>query len=131
MNIIKIFIAGAKNLRAQRLSMKALVNDLNTKYSNEGIPVTVNMLSYENFGERQPEYDEFIREKADMVIFIVDERLGEKTEAELRLACATYKEKGRPEVLVFLHSFSERTQEIEHIEAVVNSNSSLKIQHTA
>ena len=121
MNIIKIFIAGAKNLRTQRLSMKALVNDLNTKYSNEGIPVTVNMLSYENFGERQSAYDNFIREKADMVIFIVDERLGEKTEAELRLTCETYKEKGRPEVLVFLHSFSERTPEIEHVEAVVNS----------
>ena len=105
MNVIKIFVAGAKNLRTQRLSMKALVNDLNTKYSNEGIPVTVNMLSYENFGERQSAYDNFIREKADMVIFIVDERLGEKTEAELRLTCETYKEKGRPEVLVFcIHS---------------------------
>ena len=121
MNIIKIFIAGAKNLRTQRLSMKALVNDLNTRYSNEGIPVTVNMLSYENFGESQSAYDNFIREKADMVIFIVDERLGKKTEAELRLACETYKKESRPEVLVFLHSFSEKTQEIEYVESVVNS----------
>ena len=65
MEVLKIFIAGAKNLKTQRLSMKALVNDLNTQYSNEGIPVTINMLSYENFGERQSAYDSFIREKAD------------------------------------------------------------------
>ena len=121
MNIIKIFIAGAKNLRTQRLRMKALVNDLNTKYSNEGIHVAINMFSYENFEERQSAYDNFIKEKADMVIFIVDERIGEKTEGELRLACETYKEKGKPEVIVFLHSFSEKTPEIEHTESVVNS----------
>ncbi len=116
----RIFIAGAKDLREVRLNMKALVNDLNTKYSKEGLPVTVNMVSYENFGDQQKDYNFFIEKKANMVIFILDGRIGKKTEEEYRLANKVWKEQHRPKITTFLHSFSQRTEDIEHIEEVVN-----------
>ena len=121
MTIVKFFIAGAKSLKDQRLSMKALANDLNTKYEREGRDISINMYSYENFGERQTAYDYFIKNEADMVIFIVDGKLGQKTEAELRLAVSTLKKNKKPEIVTFVHTFAERTEEIDYLEKVINS----------
>lgn len=123
MNIIRIFIAGSKSLKEERLRMKALVNDMNSNYSGKGKPVTINMSSYEDFGDRQIEYDEFIKEEADIVIFIIDKKLGKKTENEFKIACQSYREKGKPEVISFFHSFPERTPDIEHAESVIYKES--------
>lgn len=119
MRKLKIFIAGAKNLRQQRLSMKALTNDLNAIYINEG--VSISMSSYENFGERQSAYDRFIENEADMVIFIIDGYVGARTEEELRLSSRLYKENGKPEIIIFMHSFTKRTDEIDYAESLINS----------
>ena len=62
MKNIKIFIAGATNLRIERLSLKALTNDLNAKYHEKGI--SMSMSSYEDFEDRQSEYNDFIANKA-------------------------------------------------------------------
>ena len=119
MRKLKIFIAGAKNLRQQRLSMKALANDLNARYINED--VSISMSSYENFGERQSAYDRFIENEADMVIFIIDGYIGAKTEEELRLSSRLYKERGKPEIITFMRSFAERTNEIDYAESLINN----------
>ena len=61
METIKIFLAGAKNLQEERLKLKALANALTFKYGQEGKKVTINMSSYEDFGDRQTVYDNFIK----------------------------------------------------------------------
>lgn len=121
MNIISIFIAGAKNLKEQRLGLKALTNDLNSRYSRLGWEVSLNMNSYENFGEKQSDYNDFISKQADLVIFVLKERIGKKTEEEYLLATNAFKESGHPEVITFVHAFDEKTEDIEHIEQFVNS----------
>ena len=121
METIKIFLAGAKNLQEERLKLKALANALTFKYGQEGKKVTINMSSYEDFGDRQTVYDNFIKNEADIVIFLFDQRIGEKTEAEIRLAYENQRKKKRPEIYSFVRAFTDRTPEIDHMEAVLNS----------
>lgn len=121
MNVISIFIAGAKNLKEQRLRLKALTNDLNSKYDRMKWKVSLHTNSYENFGDRQDDYNDYITNQADLVIFVLEERIGSKTEEEYLLATNAYKQNGHPEVITFVHAFDERTPEIDHIEKLVNS----------
>ena len=57
---IPIFIAGAKSFRDQRVALKAMANDLNTEFSDQKKDVVIYMCSYENFGDHQQEYNQFI-----------------------------------------------------------------------
>ena len=122
MNIVSIFIAGAKGLEKQRLGLKALVNDLNTKYGRQKLKVSLVAHSYENFGESQADYNAFIENHADLVVFVLEEKIGKKTEEEFLLATKTYNKYKRPKIITFVHSFCERTQEIDHIEQLVTNN---------
>lgn len=121
MNVISIFIAGAKKLKEQRLRLKALTNDLNSKYDRMKWKVSLHTNSYENFGDRQDDYNDYITNQADLVIFVLEERIGSKTEEEFLLATNAYKQNGHPEVITFVHAFDEKTPEIDHIEKLVNS----------
>lgn len=121
METIKIFLAGAKNLQEERTRLKALANALSFKYGREGKAVSINMSSYEDFGDRQSTYDSFIQNEADMVIFLFGPRIGEKTEAEIRLAYDTLRLKRRPEVHAFVQKFETRTPDIDYLEKVLNT----------
>lgn len=123
MKTLTVFIAGAKNLQPLRLKLKALANDLNNEYRKDGKDLTVNMVSYENFTDRQSDYDKFIVEEADLVLFLLDGRIGEKTEGEYLLTMKANKEHGHPDCYVFLHDFETATPEIKHIEDMMSANS--------
>ena len=125
MNVISIFIAGAKNLKEQRLRLKAMTNDLNASYSRLKWKVSLQSNSYENFGDRQDDYNDFITNQADLVIFVLEGHIGKKTEEEYLLATNAYKQNGHPEIITFVHAFDERTPEIAYIEQVVNSASDM------
>lgn len=122
MNIVSIFIAGAKNLKEQRVGLKALANDLNTKYDRQKQKVSLVAHSYEIFGENQGDYNDFIENQADLVVFVLEEKIGKKTEEEFLLATKTYKKNKRPKIIIFVHSFDKRTPDIDHIENLINSN---------
>lgn len=121
METIKIFLAGAKKLQDERLRLKALANAQSFRYGREGQQVAINMSSYEDFGDKQAIYDDFIRNEADVVIFLFDQRIGEKTEAEIRLAYDTQRRCRRPEVFSFVRAFDQRTPEIDYLEKVLNA----------
>ena len=123
MKTISVFVAGAKNLQPLRLRLKAMANDMNNEFKQKGLNTFVNMVSYENYGDEQSIYNKFIAEEADMVLFLLDDRIGEKTEEEYRLAVECNEKKGRPEHCVFLREFDEKTPEIEHIEELMRSTS--------
>lgn len=115
---IPIFIAGAKSFRDQRVALKAMANDLNTEFSDQKKDVVIYMCSYENFGDHQQEYNQFIADVADLVIFVLDGSIGKHTEDEFRLAVSEYKKEDMPKVLVFLKEFDQTTpgiQKIQHL----------------
>lgn len=120
---ISIFVSGSKKLKDHRLRLKALVNNLNGENRLKGIPVTLNMFSYVNLGDNQTDYDDFIKNKSDMVIFLVEDRMGEKTKEEFLLAAEAQKKSGTPKILVFMREFHEKTPEIEEVDRLVSANS--------
>ncbi len=118
--LIPIFVAGAKNLRPQRLSLKAMANDLNAEFHAQKTNVILQMCSYENFGDHQHEYNQFIEEASSLVIFVLDGGIGEYTADEFILAANKYKKDKSPEILVFLKEFGEnRTPDIIKVEKMM------------
>jgi len=117
MKKIKIFIAGSKELMQERNQIKVLANDLNSKYSVKDILVIIH--SYEHFDDKQDEYNRFIEQEADIVIFILDGRIGDKTEEEFLRATDALNKKHRPQVMVFLHDFKEITPDIARIQGLI------------
>lgn len=120
---ITIFVSGSKKLKEHRLRLKALVNNLNGEYRLKGYPVTLNMFSYVNLGDNQADYDDFIMNKSDIVIFIVEDQMGDKTREEYLLASQAQKKKGSPKILSFMREFQTRTPEIEEVEKLFSENS--------
>lgn len=113
---IPIFVAGSKSFRPQRLSLKAMANDLNNEFQEQNRGVNVLMCSYENFGDDQKEYNQFIENVAQLVIFVLDGQIGEHTRDEFMRAAAKYNKEGEPKIIVFLRDFENKTQGIQHIE---------------
>lgn len=122
-NVISIFVSGSKKLKEHRLRLKALVNNLNGENRMKGLPVTFNMFSYVNLGDNQLEYNDFIQNKSDIVIFLIEDRIGDKTKEEFMLASQAQKKNGKPKTLVFIKEFQEKTPEIEEVERLVNDQS--------
>lgn len=116
---IKVFVAGAKELSLQRQRITALINDLNVVNSRRSRGVRFTLSSYENFGDNQDEYNAFIQNDADIVLFLIEDRLGTKTQEELLLASRCYSTAKRPEILVFLKNFTEETKEVARIQGII------------
>ena len=120
---LSIFVSGAKRLKEHRMRLKVLANDLNNELRSKGENVVINMYSYMNLGDDQKEYDDFIENKSDIVLFILEDSIGDKTRNEFLKASAALKKTGTPRIFVFLREFSERTPEIEEIDNLVSRNS--------
>ena len=116
---IPIFIAGAKSFRQQRVALKAMANDLNTEFTEQKKDAVLYMCSYDNFGDHQDEYNQFIANVADLVIFVLDGSIGTHTEEEFRLAVSEFKKDKVPQVYVFLKEFKEHTEQIQKIEGLL------------
>ena len=99
---ITIFVSGSKSLKQHRLRLKALVNNLNGENRLNGDPVTLNMFSYINLGDHQAEYDDFIQKRTDIILFLIEDRFGDKTQEELKLATEAYRKKGSPKIVFFV-----------------------------
>ncbi len=98
---ISIFIAGAtKETRNERECLKILANDLSSAKRAQGI--SINAMSYKNFDDNQERYNEFIVNEADLVFIILKGGIGDKTKEEFLKAAEAWREKKRPEIIVFL-----------------------------
>lgn len=102
MRKINIFVAGAQKLENERNYIKILANDLNQNASNKGYNVCIIIHSCEYFNDKQDEYNQFIEQDADIVIFVLDGCIGEKTEEEFMKATEARHKFKRPEIMVFL-----------------------------
>ena len=119
---INIFVAGAKALKEERNALKALAHDLNSEYDDKRIGIHIKTKSYEDFRDDQNIYNHFIEEKADIVIFVLKDKIGEHTEDEFIKAAAAYKEKKIPEIVVFLNKDRQETPEIEKIQNLLEEH---------
>lgn len=114
---ISIFVAGATALKAERDSIKTIANDLNSEFASRKVHIIIR--TYEHFGENQKEYDRFISDETDLILFILDGRIGEKTRDELLLASENKDKNGHPKIMVFLRAFSEENAEIGFIRGLL------------
>ena len=80
---LKVFIAGSLALEPVRDAVRSSLLNVNHKYDRYGY--SIKSYTFENFENslcndgRQKDYNDFIRNHADFVIFILDGILGEKT----------------------------------------------------
>lgn len=121
MRSINIFIAGAKELAPQRVQLKALISDLNHKFEEAKNGIRLNVSSYETFGNKQEEYNDFIVNKADLVMLVLKDRIGSHTEDEYLLALNNKNKTGRPDIVVFLQHHDDLTTDIAYINGLLKN----------
>ena len=104
MKNINIFIAGAKDLIEARRVFKVLANNLNAEYDSKQLDISLTMRSFEDFvvNNNQTSYDDYIAKESDIVIFVIEGRIGAKTEAEFKIASNSLSKHGRPKIFVFM-----------------------------
>ena len=121
---ITIFVSGDKSLKEHRTRLKVLSNDINGELQRQGYAITLNMYSYINLGDNQADYNNFIKNKSDIVLFILEGRIEENTREEFLLASEARKKQGKPNIYIFLKEQKERTAELAEIENLINGNQS-------
>lgn len=101
--IHRVFIAGSKSLERER-------NSIIAKLSQASIQSDINFetWTFENFnhsfspnGRQEDDYDAFIRDQADSVIFILDGKVGGITYHEFEIAINSYMSSGHPRLFVY------------------------------
>lgn len=118
-NNINIFVAGAKELKQERTCIKALANELSSKYQSRGINIIAQ--SYEHFKDDQKVYNAFIENETDIAIFIIDGGLGEKTKDEFFTATDSLSRVKHPEVIVFMRKQDQETPKMEDARKIVST----------
>ena len=119
MKRISIFVAGAKNLDEQRKSIKALANDMTTEYARMKQDICVNISSYDNLSTiLQDDFDDFISNDADIVLFVLDGCIGEKTEQEYVHAMKCRQERGYPYIYVFFRRGEVKSPEEAYVDGL-------------
>ena len=118
----KIFVSSEKRLVKQRGLLKVLANDMNVEFGRRGINRQIDMRSYVNFADSQDEYDSYIKNTSDIVIFVLDGRIGDGTEHELKIATEAFRKKRKPNSIVMVKKFdsSSADENVRHMEITVN-----------
>lgn len=120
----KIFIAGSKELVRER----AILREELSKVENL-LDFDIRALTFEDFntslkgerGGRQVDYNAFIRDEADVVVFIFDSKTGSITEEEFLVAYESLKNNRRPDIFVYLRNVSSDDMMLENIKKKVFS----------
>ncbi len=106
---IKVFIAGAKKLKEERSLLREELSKVENTHD-----IDIRSLTFEDFatsltGEergRQANYNKFIKEDANVVVFIFDSTAGEITEEEFDIAYDSLKENKHPDIFVYVRKRS-------------------------
>lgn len=122
MKKVNIFLAGAKDIVDERNAIKAIAHDFNTKLKHKIAGLSINVQSYENFNNNQLEYNDYIENESDIVIFLLKDKIGPITEKEFILAADAYKAKKIPEIMVFLQSNGDDSQAASQIRGLIKQH---------
>lgn len=101
---VKVFIAGSKELKAERMVLREELNKV-----ENSLDIDIRSYTFEDFstslkgksGGRQSDYNKFIRDEADVVIFIFDSKAGSITEEEFTIAYESLQTNNRPDIFVY------------------------------
>lgn len=99
---LPMFIAGSKSLENQRNSVKSELLSLQNR-----LDYLLRIYTFEDFddsfteGGRQEQYDFFIRNKAQYIIFILDGKVGGITLKEFEIAMDSFHCSGHPKIFVY------------------------------
>ena len=102
---ITCFIAGSKRLMAERDKMRAVVANMYVKWKSRNF--LIETYSFDNFNHtaseigHQEEYNQFIKNDADLVLFLFFFFLGMETEKELNIAINSFKTKKHPQYIIY------------------------------
>ena len=104
-SIIQVFIAGAKRLRLERLLLREQLSKLSNQFN-----IDIRTVTFEDFQTsltgkgkgRQEDYNSFIKERADIVIFVFSSIAGRITEEEFDVAYNSLQTNNRPEIFVYV-----------------------------
>lgn len=124
---LKIFIAGSKALKQQRTLIRDVASNLATDYERKSRNVKLSVYSFENFGltfdknGQQNNYNEFIRNQADLVIFVFENKAGGITLDEFNIAYGTYSRKKRPQICMFSKKSPVRNADLDSLRGRVNA----------
>lgn len=109
-SILRVFIAGAKKLKLERLLLREQLSKLSNQFNLDIRTVTFEDFQTSLTGKekgRQEDYNRFIKEKADIVIFVFSSIAGRITEEEFDVAYNSFQASNRPEIFVYVkNSFS-------------------------
>ena len=104
-SILRVFIAGAKKLKLERLLLREQLSKLSNQFNLDIRTVTFEDFQTSLTGKekgRQEDYNRFIKEKADIVIFVFSSIAGRITEDEFDVAYNSFQTKNRPEIFVYV-----------------------------
>lgn len=101
---IRIFVAGAKKLKSKRDFVKRIVSEYNTNQFDLYMkPFIFYVYDYTSFdsaqrpnGQQEELYNTFIDSHADLASFLVDGKMGDKTEEEFKVAINAINKERRP-----------------------------------
>ena len=102
---INLFIACSTTsdiLNMQKNKLEKLCDELSIEFAEKGEKVTINAVAYDDMERRMLVFKRYIKHKADIVVFLVDKKLGAFLEEELDLAVKRGRQYRRPELLVYI-----------------------------
>lgn len=119
-----VFIAGSKALIQQRTQLRAALMEMQNLWG-----VMFMAKTFEDFSAslthraegRQGDYNDFIRDKADVVVFVFDGAIGDITLQEFDLAFETMKQRNgvKPQIYVFFNRTSELSNNSHKMDNIV------------
>lgn len=110
MKQINIFIAGSKSLMAYREKLVLWANGKNYDYRRRGDNIQLNIYSFREVGDNQDVYNKVITEESDIILFLIERTIGDKTKEELAKAQEGYGRAKRPKIWVFTNQLEEGTR---------------------
>ena len=137
---IKVFIAGSKQLNAERNAIRSEFMKISNASNNK---LEIRGYSFEDFESffsdegRQMDYNCFIEDEADSVVFVLDNKVGGITFEEFERALKSYEKVKHPRIYVYskqgiLQSISpalQKNSEIEKIKQLINQHAQYYVEY--
>ena len=102
----KVFIAGSTILERERDGIRSILSQVSKKSDIDFLSWTFEEFerSFSPNGRQIDDYNSFIKEEADSIIFILNEGIGDKTKYEFDIAFNSYMSSKRPRIFVYNNS---------------------------
>ena len=104
MRYIRVFLAGSKKLTSYRERLILWANTKNYAFRKAEENLQINIYSFKEVGDDQDVYNRVITDDTDIIIFLVEGFLGERTKEELMIAKESLNRSNHPEIWVFTNN---------------------------